>query len=492
MALLPCPDALRDLLEALPHSCFCFPGSEAYDYENSVYLSAVNRRYKPSCIILPSTKEEISTFVRVIKPYALRGDTAFAIAGNGRQTSPDCNNINNGITIRLNRLRGIEIDEGTKTVRIAAGEWWGRVYDKLEEKNLEVAGGTSHKLGVAGQALQGAAPFFYSRNGFICDNVINYEVVLASGQIVNANAEENADLWRALRGGGNNFGIVTRFDMRTFENLEIYGGFVQYTDSSEFTDQIRAFVEELTSPNTSKETDIMISAHIFREDDIRCENRIYADYPTENWPSFLMPLVPYASRLGPDGVGRTTLATAVTEPTEFERFCSVGIRRYACINSTLKPDLRTLHAAWNIFRRTVKAAYRDARNAGIDMVFSMSLQPYTRAMLETSAQRGGNSLGLSPDLGPLVSVRLLAGWKDKEHDGTVYAIIDRAMSMIRVQVLDNHVGPVSYIDTSYSTFENFFTYEDLNALQKVSRKYDPEGLFQTGVPGGFKLFTPVS
>lgn len=123
------------------------------------------------------------------------------------------------------------------------------------------------------------------------------------------------------------------------------------------------------------------------------------------------------------------------------------------------------------------------------MVFSMSLQPYTRAMLESSAQKGGNSLGLSPDLGPLVSVRLLASWECADDDETVYDIIDRIMTLIRIKARDNHVEPVSYIDTTYSTFESYFSSEDLNALQNVSSTYDPEGLFQTGVPGGFKLFT---
>lgn len=63
--------------------------------------------------------------------------------------------------------------------------------------------------------------FFAPRYGFACDNVINFEVVLASGDIVNANAHENPDLWFALKGGSNNFGVVTRFDLRTFKQGKI-------------------------------------------------------------------------------------------------------------------------------------------------------------------------------------------------------------------------------------------------------------------------------
>lgn len=61
------------------------------------------------------------------------------------------------------------------------------------------------------------------------DNVLNYEIVLASGEIVNANADENRDLWLALRGGNNNFGVVTRFDFRTFPQGSFWGGSVYYS-----------------------------------------------------------------------------------------------------------------------------------------------------------------------------------------------------------------------------------------------------------------------
>lgn len=58
---------------------------------------------------------------------------------------------------------------------------------------------------------------------------MNYEVVLANGTIINASEEENADLWRALKGGGNNFGVVTRFTVRTFPSTEIWGGYLYFT-----------------------------------------------------------------------------------------------------------------------------------------------------------------------------------------------------------------------------------------------------------------------
>lgn len=138
----------------------------------------------------------------------------------------------------------------------------------------------------------GGLSFVSSREGFICDSVssckhdlhrlhtylgthatipsrvkihsrkypqiLNFEVVLASGAIVNANAHENSDLWIALRGGGNNLGIVTRFDFRTFKKGPLYGGSLYYFGDS-FPGQLDALVDELQKPDASEETHLMVS-----------------------------------------------------------------------------------------------------------------------------------------------------------------------------------------------------------------------------------------
>ena len=88
--------------------------------------------------------------------------------------------------------------------------------------------------------------------------VIEYEVVLASGEVVKANETNHADLWRALRGGGNNFGIVTRYEIRTFEQGKLYGGSIYY-QATEFPSQVEALVNELQTPNPSQDTHLMMS-----------------------------------------------------------------------------------------------------------------------------------------------------------------------------------------------------------------------------------------
>jgi FAD/FMN-containing dehydrogenase len=79
-------------------------------------------------------------------------------------------------------------------------------------------------VGVGGFLVGGGTSFYISLYGFACDNVANSDIVLANGDIVNAIAKSHVDLWRALKGGSGNFGIVTRFHMYTFPAQDIWGG----------------------------------------------------------------------------------------------------------------------------------------------------------------------------------------------------------------------------------------------------------------------------
>ncbi|KAI1289033.1 hypothetical protein F5Y03DRAFT_378537 [Xylaria venustula] len=249
--------AITALKGVLPTSQFTLRGTKEYeDLNNSTYQSGLNGDITPACILQPRTAQDVSTFLVTIAPFVAAGEAAFAIVGAGRQPAPGCSNIQDGITLNLGLLKGIRIQDGY--VSIGAGENCGPVFEKLADQGLACAGARSAKGGFAGLALSGGLSFFSSRDGFVCDDVVNYEVVLASGDIINSNAQENTDLWVALRGGGNNFGVITRFDMRTFKQGHIYGGSIYYAGTS-FPAQVEALARELQKPDASPLTHLMIS-----------------------------------------------------------------------------------------------------------------------------------------------------------------------------------------------------------------------------------------
>lgn len=157
------------------------------------------------------------------------------------------------------------------------------------------------------------------------------------------------------------------------------------------------------------------------------------------------------------------------------------------MNYHVKADVATLLAGGDIW----KAALEPIK--GCDgLICSYTLQPYARSLLEASAKKGGNPLGLDPDMGSIVSIALLMYWNSKSEDERVLGTFRRALEDMKKDAASRS----TLIDFTYMNYSaNFqdpissYGAENSKHLQSVSRKFDPEGIFQTGVPGGWKLFT---
>lgn len=147
------------------------------------------------------------------------------------------------MTIDLTHLNTTTFDPETSIASVATGSRWLDAYVELEKHGVSVTGGREGVVGVGGFLLGGGNSWYTARTGFGCDGVVNFEVVLANGEIVNANATANTDLWRALKGGGSNFGIVTRFDLETYPtgNLTLEQRMISTDYSNEFVDALVGF-----------------------------------------------------------------------------------------------------------------------------------------------------------------------------------------------------------------------------------------------------------
>lgn len=173
----------------------------------------------PWCFALPGSTTEVSQVLTVLSNTTSAGkgagDWAIAVRSGGHG-GDDQNSITNGIIVDLSYLNATTYNEATKVASLKPGSRWGAAYSALQEHGVSVTGGRQSIVGVGGLLLGGGVGWTTPRTGFGCDQVVNYEVVLANGSIVNANATAHSDLWRALKGGSSNFGIVTRFDLETF------------------------------------------------------------------------------------------------------------------------------------------------------------------------------------------------------------------------------------------------------------------------------------
>ncbi|KAI0502855.1 hypothetical protein F5B22DRAFT_653566 [Xylaria bambusicola] len=379
-------------------------------------------------------------------------------------------------------MKGISVGDGV--VQVAAGESWGPVYDKLGEIGLSFSGGRSSRSGIGGLALAGGLSFVSSREGFISDSVLNYEVVLASGAIVNANAHENSDLWVALRGGGNNLGIVTRFDFRTFKQGPVYGGSIYYFGDS-FPKQLEALVHELQKPDASKDTHLMLSigySGMFGPQ-LVCLNQVYCTQGIDKSPVLkpFMDIQPQIDQM--NSLRMHTLAEAAREQSGDRP----SPKRSVYMNTTVKADIATLQAATHIF----SAAIEPLKSCK-DILLSLTLQPYPLSLLQRSTTEGGNVLGLEPELGSLVSILFLTYWENREDDEKIMNTLRDALNEIDGDAAQKGtLVPFKYLNYAAPFQDPIGSYGAANVekLRSASRKFDPDGLFQEGVPGGWKLFS---
>ncbi|OAQ59558.2 FAD binding domain-containing protein [Pochonia chlamydosporia 170] len=206
-----------------------YPGDKAYNISEKSYAYANQQTQQPSCIVQPTTTEDVATAVKLLKKAP---QVSFAVRSGGHATNRGFSNIDGGVTLDLTAINSVNIQADGVTVSVGTGASWGDVYLVLDAAKRSLNGGRASGVGVGGFLTGGGIGFFALKNGFGCDAVTNVEIVLPNGSIINANAKSHRDLFVAIKGGANNFGIVTRWDIKTISKGKIWGGGVIYPNAT--------------------------------------------------------------------------------------------------------------------------------------------------------------------------------------------------------------------------------------------------------------------
>jgi FAD/FMN-containing dehydrogenase len=148
-------------------------------------------------------------------PIAIRG---------GGHNGGGLGSVDDGLVVDLSLLRSTTVEPETETVRVGGGCTWAAVDTATHEHGLAVPCGIISTTGVGGLTLGGGIGHLTRGGGLTIDNLLAAEVVLADGQSVKASADENEELFWAVRGGGGNFGVVTEFTFRAHPVSDIVGG----------------------------------------------------------------------------------------------------------------------------------------------------------------------------------------------------------------------------------------------------------------------------
>jgi FAD binding domain-containing protein/berberine-like enzyme len=215
------------------------PHDSQYEQARKVYNAMIDKR--PALIARCATPGDVAQVVR----FARDREQMLAIRGGGHNGA-GLGTCDNGVVIDMSLLKDIEVDPDARTVRVGGGCTLGEVDRATNQHGLATPSGIISTTGVGGITLGGGLGYLTRSCGLAIDNVLSAEVVLASGESVQANASENPDLYWAIRGGGGNFGVVTSFLFRLHDVDTVIAGptFWPVEQTSDVLSVYREFIRE--------------------------------------------------------------------------------------------------------------------------------------------------------------------------------------------------------------------------------------------------------
>ncbi|KAI4662457.1 uncharacterized protein J4E79_004747 [Alternaria viburni] len=445
-----------------------------YGVAVNYFWSQQQREAQPYCVFKPEEARDVSTLVLLSRLT----QCPFAVRSGGHAAFTGASSNDGGITVIFERMKDITLSKDKKVAAIGPGSLWYDIYSTLAEDNLAVIGGRVSAIGVGGLTTGGGISFFSNEYGWACDNVASFEVVTASGRIVQASPKSYPDLYWALRGGGNNVGIVTTFNLETFAHGPLMlGGQRRFFEES-FPAAIDAFVNlgsnRKADPKAAQFLAIFLDAASNTK--IAVAELEYSD-PVLDAPVFdeYRAVPAFQDTLQLNTLANFTQMLNDSNPKGY---------RDSFWTASSKLDYGMVEF---MFDATFEEFEKIQDVAGI--VPANTFQVITVAQLTQMQKKGGNALGLVPSDGPILLINLSSRWKNKEDDERVLkanANIVRKMEaeakrrdMVNDYIYMNYASQFQNVVESYG--------ESANKLRAIARKYDPTEVFQKLQPGYFKL-----
>ncbi|MET9243188.1 FAD-binding oxidoreductase [Nonomuraea sp. NPDC003709] len=221
------------------------PGAAEYASASRSVLTSGS----PAYVLRPKSVADVRAGVR----FAAGSGLLLSVRGGGHAFAGFGTN-DDGIVIDLSGLAQVEvIDKERHLVRIGGGATWGQVATALAPHGLAISSGDTKSVGVGGLTLTGGIGWKVRKYGLALDSLVAAELVTADGEVVRASAEENPELFWAIRGGGGNFGIVTAFEFAAHPTTDVFHGRIAFPAAEAagvlqgWADYLRTAPEELTS-----------------------------------------------------------------------------------------------------------------------------------------------------------------------------------------------------------------------------------------------------
>jgi FAD/FMN-containing dehydrogenase len=210
------------------------PADAEYDKARTVFYGGIDRR--PAVIVRPADATQVARIVSAAR------ETGFALAVRSGGHSIAGHSVSEGgIVLDLADMRGLELDPEARTAWAQTGLTAGEYTNAAAAHGLATGFGDTGSVGIGGLTLGGGVGYLSRAYGLTIDDLLAAEVVTADGEIVEIDTDNDPDLFWAIRGGGGNFGVVTRFKYRLHELDGVVGGMLILPATA---DVVRSFVAE--------------------------------------------------------------------------------------------------------------------------------------------------------------------------------------------------------------------------------------------------------
>ncbi|KAK8078575.1 hypothetical protein PG996_004745 [Apiospora saccharicola] len=441
--------------------------------------SRFQSQVSPACRVQPRSADEIAAVLNVVRERRCR----FAVLGGGTAPSAGSSNAEGGVTIDLRRMDDVRMVDAPKTdwstndpvVQVGGGARWADVYRLLEPRNMSAVGTRSSLTGVVGSILGGGISFFSQARGWACDNVLEFEVVLANASVVLANEQTNSDLFRALRGGGSNFGIVSRVTIDAFPQPPALYKFRRWEVGAADRVFQRLHVFAHAMPRDMEMIAVTL-AWSARLPEFVLSERVVMSQQLEAVESYDQPQEEpdprdAASVLEEHSYTRTPLQMAqVMDHTNqegyFNYFGSVTVRS--------DPLLCQRIAA--IFQREARSIVEVA-----DVKAYIVFNPLTVPTMQRMKGRGGNALGLDGEEGPLIVINLNMHWTSEQDTRRMRSLMVTLLYWFnKAAKSDGQDHAYVFLNHAFETQKPLLGYgrHALRRLHQTRKAVDPDGVFQ--------------
>ncbi|RYN32485.1 hypothetical protein AA0115_g3883 [Alternaria tenuissima] len=449
-----------------------FGATETSDTAPTTYWSIQQLEVEPYCPFPPTAALEVSSLVLI----ARLTQCPFAIKSGGHAAFPGASSIEGDITVDMVNMNQKKLSADKTSVAVGPGNRWKEVYDYLTPYNLAIVGGRAAYVGVGGLTLGGGISHHTNEYGLACDNIASFELVTASGIILKVSQETFPDLYWALRGGGNNFGIITTFNYETLPQGLMFASKRQYNAT-----YAPALFDAFGNAVEAAETDTKL-AHFVAVAYSRGVKIASTEY------EYFDPIDP----VNPPAILKEYLS--LPPLTDSTRNCSLADTTSG-LSQSMPDGFRT--TMWSqsfklntdLMKRMTDHLFEIAPNIPVGAP-SVSFQAFSKPALKAMQKKGGNALGLHPENGPLFHALFYLSWTDEKDDKVVLKaaqdFLSASVAMAKELGAYNDYMYMPY-SSPYQPVISGYGLENKAKLNKVSRKYDPAGIFQKLQPGYFKL-----